>query len=163
MTKRITMDNTIQMQLLLGDIAIFNHLDNDELMVVEKYVFPYKFKQDQILFYEGEHAHYMCFVLSGELDIIKGDEKEGQQVVITTIGKGESLGEMSLLDGLPRSATVKARSDVYVIALKREQFSQLQAEHPAIALKIIKAIARVLSTNLRKTSDQITHYMLSIT
>jgi len=80
-------------------------------------------------------------------------------VVISTIEEGGSLGEMSLIDGLTRSATTKASKPSTILILRRDDFNNLIKKYPVVGVKILKGIARLLSLNLRKTSGQMTSLM----
>ncbi|MFP6809355.1 MAG: cyclic nucleotide-binding domain-containing protein [Pseudomonadales bacterium] len=81
---------------------------------------------------------------------------------IAKLSRGRSVGEMSLIDGSPRSATVKATTSLKLIILKREDFRKLNDSEPAIANKILMGIATLLSQNLRDTNNNFTEKLLSI-
>jgi hypothetical protein len=93
---------------LLIYIPIFDTLDPDELRVVVKYMNFVEVKARDVIFREGEKGDYVCFVANGTLDVVKANEA-GSLVVISTLHKGRSIGEMAILDNHPRSASVKAR------------------------------------------------------
>jgi CRP/FNR family cyclic AMP-dependent transcriptional regulator len=69
--------------------------------------FLIKWKLGEFVFKEGEKGDYVCFVMHGALDVIKLNQ-HAQPVVITTLAKGSSIGEMALIDKLTRSASVRA-------------------------------------------------------
>ncbi len=94
---------------------------------------------------------------SGELEIVK--TLEGQEVKISIISEGDSLREMALIDGLTHSATVRACRASTILILRRDDFNTLLSAHPAVGIKILKGIARLLSLNLRKASAQLTTFM----
>ena len=71
-----------------------------------KYLFPKDLPVGGLVCKEGQHDSFLSFVASGELEIVK--TLEGQEVKISTISEGDSLGEMALIDGLTHSATVRA-------------------------------------------------------
>jgi CRP-like cAMP-binding protein len=75
--------------------------------------------------------------------------------VITKLGKGQTIGEMALVDELPRSATVKTCSPSSLTVLSRKDFEELAVQSPEIAIKILKYLARSLSLSLRKTSNRL--------
>jgi CRP-like cAMP-binding protein len=89
--------------------------------------------------------------------------KEGTMVAIATLRKGRSIGEMSIIDEAPRSATIRARTKSTVILINRVQFNQIIDKYPFIGIKILKGLARLLSMNIRKTSSRLADYMLPIT
>jgi len=144
-------------------VPIFSELGFDELEIVEKIVFYREFTADKVVFEEGSHGRLMYFIVDGKLEVIK--KKVGSEEVahITTVSHGQSVGEMALIDGFVRSATVKAKTDGAFLVLKREDFDNLQEKHPTIGIKILKSISRLISINLRKTSKELTILMLPIT
>ena len=107
----------------------------------------------ETLFKEGDRGDYLCFVISGNLEVIK-TSKSTNDVIISTIGKGRSIGEMSVIDDYPRSATVKCKTKATLIALSRERFDTLLNEYPLIDVKVMRSITRLLSLNLRKNIRQ---------
>ena len=116
----------------------------------------------QTIFKQGSAAESMCLVLSGELEVLKST-KDGNQVKIAVVGDGQSVGEMALVDGMVRSATVKAAMMTTIVVLKRSAFDEIMQQYPRIAAKLMKGIARHISINLRKTSDQLMNLMMPVT
>jgi CRP-like cAMP-binding protein len=82
---------------------------------------------------------------------------------LSTLAKGRSIGEMSLIDNITRSATIKARNHTKMVKLSRKGFDSILDSFPRIGNKILKGIARLLSLNLRKTSSRLADYMLPMT
>jgi CRP-like cAMP-binding protein len=93
--------------------------------------------------------------------VVKKSET-GESIVISTLSKGDSIGEMAVIDELPRSATVKARTKSTLITLSQDNFNYILAEHSTTGVKVLKGIARLLSMNLRKTSSRLADYMLPL-
>ena len=146
---------------LLIDIPIFDTLTSDELRVISRHMNFMDFKQRETIFKEGEKGDFVCFITKGSLDIIKKNET-GKDVIIATLGKGRSIGEMSIIDTFPRSATVKARTETTLVILTRKGFDNLIDEHSKIGVKILKGLAKLLSMNMRKTSSKLADYMLPL-
>ncbi len=115
----------------------------------------------EVLFKEGEKGDYVCFVAEGSLDVLKKSEK-GHYVTLATLLRGRSIGEMAVIDDFPRSATVRARTPAALVILTRKKFELILDEQPAIGVKILKGISRLLSQNLRKTSSRLADYMLPL-
>ncbi|MDF3030399.1 MAG: cyclic nucleotide-binding protein [Moraxellaceae bacterium] len=145
----------------LSLIPMFSTLTAEELQGIEKYLFFKSVDQGGFVFREGERGDYLCFVALGTLEVIKHNH-EGQPVVISRLAKGHSIGEMALLDRLTRSASVRASTPSRLIVLTRESFDAVLDQHPVVGIKILKGIAHVLSTNLRKTSDRLAEFMPSL-
>lgn len=142
----------------LGQIPIFSGLNEQELLAIEKFMFFNKVEPGEYVFKEGEKGDYVCFVASGALDVIKLNQN-AQPVVITTLARGGSIGEMALIDKLTRSASIRACTPSSLIVLTRKGFEMILKLHPEIGIKILKGIASLLSINLRKTSDKLAEFM----
>ena len=125
--KQILPDSRISKAIidLLIDIPIFDSLKADELRIVAKYMSFMDFKPRETVFQEGDKGDYVCFVAEGSLTVLKKNER-GNQVIIATLNKGRSIGEMAVIDDFPRSATVKARNDTTLVILTRNGFDQIE-------------------------------------
>lgn len=145
---------------LLKEIDIFGDLSDAERKIIKKYMFPYEYTQGSYVFKEGTYGNYMFFIISGTVDVIK--QMGTSKIVIATLGSGHSIGEMSLLDGETRSATVKATTDLKLIVLKQSDFQTLLQQHPAIANKVVMRISQLLSKSLREISNDFTESMLNL-
>ena len=146
--------------LLMAEVPMFNALDVSDADILEKHLLVRSFQPDETLYKEGEHANSVCFLVKGELKATKNDN--GKPVEVATLVKGQSVGEMAIIDGLKRSATITASQPSTVLILKRDVFESLIKEHPNIGITILKEIARILSMSLRKTSTGYTQAMLSL-
>ncbi len=79
----------------------------------------------------------------------------GRSHHISTFGRGAFFGEMSFLDGRPRSATAIAYSDTDLYALSRKAFDQFSVEHKKMALNLMEALAKMLAARLRYADVEI--------
>ncbi|TNF32808.1 MAG: cyclic nucleotide-binding domain-containing protein [Gammaproteobacteria bacterium] len=138
--------------LLIAEIPLFSDLDYEETDTIQKMLDLRSIKGGSLIYAQGEHADSMCCVIEGELEVVK-QLKEGGERLLTTLSKGDSVGEMALIDGLTRSANIRAKTNARILILKRDDFNKLIKLHPQISIKILKQIARRLSMNLRKTSE----------
>jgi len=146
-----------ELENLISEIPVFNALDSEDTHILAQYLFPKELPKGGLVCKEGQHGNFLSFVTSGELEIIK--TLDNKEAVISVISKGDSLGEMALIDGLTRSATVRACNTSSILILRRDDFNDLLEKHPGVGIKILKGIARLLSLNLRKASSQITTFM----
>lgn len=145
----------------LIEIPMFDSIQADELRIISRHMNVMDFKKGEIIFEEGDRGDYVCFVVKGALDVIKKNEK-GKSVVISSLGKGRSIGEMAVIDAFTRSATVRARVETTLVILTKKDFDQIVNIYPVIGVKILKSISRLLSMNLRKTSSRLADYMLPV-
>ena len=95
------------------------------------------------LFHEGDFGTSMYLVVEGRLQVSK-HLIEGADKVLTTLGTGQYVGEMSLLTGAKRSATVHALVDTDVIEIDQQAFVDLLHEQPQVGLDIMRQMARRL-------------------
>ncbi len=102
-----------------------------------------------VLFREGERDDSLFIVVAGRLGVVTADA-DGREAIISHISPGETVGEMALLSGAPRSATVVALRDSELVRLKRESFEKLADQHPGL----MRFITRLLVQRLERTSHR---------
>ena len=141
----------------------FETLTSEDVLVIAEHINFLEINEGEILFTEGEEGECVYFVIEGELEVIKESGIQGRKgVVISLLARGRSIGEMSVIDKAPRSATVKARTNATVMSLSADGFDLILQKHPRVGIKILKGISRLLSVNLRKTSNRLAEYMLPL-
>jgi CRP/FNR family cyclic AMP-dependent transcriptional regulator len=102
------------------------------------------FAPGEVIFREGDKADKMYVILSGEVEV------QLQGMVIDTLAQGGTFGEMALIDGSPRSATVVAKTSCEVAAINEKTFLFLVDEMPYFALSTM----RNLVDRLRRMNEQ---------
>lgn len=142
----------------LLSLPIFDNLDVDELTILAQHMSYVHLKRGEYLFIEGEKGSFMGFVVEGLLEVVKKSET-GQSVVIAKLTKGNSIGEMALIDKSPRSATVIARQPTLMVTLTDKGFDMLTDRSPILAVKVIQKVARLLSLYMRRTSSRLADLM----
>lgn len=111
-----------------------------------------KYNVDSVVTLEGENTQEMFFILSGKVGVFLNTFTD-DAVKLTELGVGEVFGEMSLLDELPRSATVIALEPLSVLEIDRNHFELFISRQPDMAFKMMKALAtrlRVANSALSK-------------
>ena len=103
----------------------------------------------EVLFREGDRGDILYVIATGELRVEKltGDAAN----VISTLGAGEFVGEMSALIGTPRTATVIANTDAELLPYPADTLEDLIRSRPTIALRII----RMLAARLAQTTERL--------
>jgi CRP-like cAMP-binding protein len=144
----------------LVNLPIFTSLDVDELSVLARHMSFIHLQRGEHLFVEGDQGTFMGFVVNGILEVQKRSDT-GENITLARLTKGSSIGEMALIDKSPRSATVIARQASTMVTLTDKGFDLLADKHPALAIKVIKKIARLLSMNMRRTSSKLVDLMQS--
>ena len=139
-------------------LMLFHLLTEDEVEQVLPYLDVALYKEGTALFEEGESGDFICFIVSGKLEVKKGTEFAGKQMVLGTLGKGSFVGEMSLInEGEPRSASVVAMEDTEVVILKRSAMDELTEKYPFIGVKLLKGLNQIIAIRLRKAIERIAH------
>jgi CRP-like cAMP-binding protein len=107
-------------------------------------------KAGEILFKEGDQSDCLYTLRSGELDILKFNFEANTERVVGHVYPGEIFGEMSFLDNMPRSATVKAKTDCKINMINRSEFEKiLNSQDP-----MIQNLLKTLSSRLRQAINQ---------
>jgi CRP/FNR family transcriptional regulator, cyclic AMP receptor protein len=107
------------------------------------------FAEGQVLFREGDPADSVFRLLSGAVDILR--ELDGDSILLGTVGAGQFIGEMGVVENRPRNATARAASEVEVEILTPTEFLDQIARSPHAARELI----RRLSQRLREADDRI--------
>ncbi len=100
---------------------------------------------------EGSHDAYLCLLVEGKVAVVKKDHGDATKRV-GEIRPGKTFGEMSLVDGEPRSASVIAEEMSTLIVLTAEDFARLTSDYPRLAMKVVLKISKLLSQRLRQTT-----------
>ncbi|MBI5936010.1 MAG: cyclic nucleotide-binding domain-containing protein [Chloroflexi bacterium] len=129
---------------------MFQGLPDEALKVLAQKITRQRLKKDEVLFRRGDSAQALFIIEEGEVKIVREDENGGE-LALNRCGAGETIGEMSLFDREPRSASVVAAAPTHVLELKREAFFELLNQHPDVAVSLIRS----LSSRLRFASAYI--------
>jgi potassium-dependent mechanosensitive channel len=125
-------------QDLLRQVPYFQNFTELELRQLIQSGRRRRLKTSEVLFREGEPGDAFYIILSGALEVIA--EKINKVLVVLPAGK--FVGEVALILGIPRTATVKAQEDSYVFALDRANFEILLKNNPTLANLIIQELAK---------------------
>jgi CRP-like cAMP-binding protein len=133
----------------LRQVPLFSGLDDETLQPLAACCRRRRFGAKEALFHEDDPGQTLYVVVSGCVSIEKVTES-GKTVHIARRGPGEHFGELSLVDDMPRSASVVTDEPCELLMLHQSEFAQCLEKHPAIALNIIRALA----LRLRQAMDQ---------
>lgn len=111
-----------------------------------------------IIYEDGSRGNTMGIVVKGSLDIVK-QEPGKPAVKIAAILPSQSFGEMSLIDGEPRSAQIIASTDVELLFLTKDGLLKLVDGSPSLAFKLLWMISFMMSQRLRKTSGGLLEHL----
>ncbi len=121
---------------ILRNIPLFSKLGPAELLALTCLLKAHKFPASTPVMFIGDDGSEFYIVQVGRVEISQPDEA-GQEVRLAELGPGQFFGEISLLDGGPRTATVRAVNDVILLALNRPDFVEVLLQHPSAAVHIL--------------------------
>ena len=143
---------------LVGHSTFFAEFSREDVDMLSEYMHVYHAEPDQEIIREGEKGDYMMLIIRGEVDIYKTNLMGARQLM-TSVGSGMTLGEMSMIDGEPRFATCIALKETTFGVLTRENMVQIILEKPSVGAKILIKLVTMLSQRLRHTSATLLQYM----
>lgn len=127
----------------LASITLFSRLPVDDRAAVARMMTERRFAAGSVIVRQGDEGLSLYLVLEGEVRVERRTN-HGSGVELAVIGVGGFFGEMSLLDGLPRSATVYAVRDVRCATLPRWGLEQVIRANPAVAMEVLSVLSRRL-------------------
>jgi quercetin dioxygenase-like cupin family protein len=120
--------------IVLGESSLFSGMTSEELYPLGEIAVAVDLEPGQAAVRQGEPGDAVYVVVSGQLEV----KKNGQS--LREVSRGAVFGEMALLDGAPRSASIEARTPARVLKIPRAEFDALLDEYPEIARGIIRTL-----------------------
>lgn len=124
----------------LQKLPLFSELPQDMLREIARTMDKLDLGAGDEIFHKGDPGDALYVIRTGWVKIVTEDA-HGEELVLNQCGPSDAIGEMSLVDGQPRSASVVALSDAEIYRLSRDNFLSILDDHPALALDIIRNIS----------------------
>ena len=122
-------------------MPLFSELSPDELDQVAQVAIPRSFPADTRVFHEGDPGDACYIVNQGSCRVIR-QHSDGRVITLATLGPGAIFGELAMLDGERRSASVEAAENTELLALPAIDMRTLIRQHPEMAEKLIVPLTR---------------------
>jgi Na+/H+ antiporter len=131
---------------------LFAELDEEELAELAELTVERVFNAGDVIFRQGDRGESMFIIARGAVHVVR--EQDGEEEVVDVLGGGDILGEMALLTGEPRNATIHAATTVTVGEIRREDFERLMRTQPRLKDGVWRAfLGRDLANHMRGRPD----------
>ena len=144
------------MQDHLRSAALFSALDDDAAAALRMSMVELKLARGDVLFSEGQPGDKLCVIESGKIKL-GHTASDGRESIIAVLGAGEMLGELSLFDPGPRTATAVAVTPTKVLSLGHDALLPWLVGRPDLAVALLAALAR----RLRRTNEALADLVFS--
>ena len=156
MDARISRENMITFLLTT---PMFDDLEPQQIREIIHIVEAQKFEPGDIIFNEGDSGDAWYAIYHGEVEVLK--KADGGEKTIKTFGPRSCFGELAVLDGLPRSATIRAKEGTVVLRVPQDKFSELLDKDHLIAYKLIQHMALMLASRQRANTETLSKLLLA--
>ena len=128
---------------VLRRVPLFARIEPAKLKLLaftsERLVYP----AGSELFHQGDPGDAAYIILDGEADILV--DSPGGEIVVAQAGRHDFVGEIAILVDIPRTATVRSRTDLSTLVVTKETFLEMAAEFPDVAIEIMRELAQRLA------------------
>ena len=139
----------------LQSITLFAGLSEKSLLELAEKLEPLTLQANEVLFKKGDPGNALFIIQEGWVKAF-AENTRGEEIVLNEFGPGESFGEMSLVDGRPRSATIQTTNPTRLLMLRQESFLEILAQQPTFALELLRDISnklRFAATYIQKVTE----------
>lgn len=140
---------TVDNKLFLRRVPLFYGLNESQLDLLSTGSTRRSYAKGRTLVAEGEPSQSLFVLLSGRAKVQRSDS-EGKEVIIAVIGPGEFIGEMSLIDDEPRSASVITLETCEFLSIRKESFRQILMQSTDVCMGVMKGLVKRLRLADRK-------------
>jgi SulP family sulfate permease len=138
----------------LADVAILANFNPAEIDTLSRYITRATHPAGSLVFSQGDPGRELFIITRGTASAHLAQDN-GATIRLVTFAPGTIFGELAILDGAPRSATIVADTDLSSYVLRADAFVALSHEHPPIAIKLLASLGRELSARLRQANRTI--------
>ena len=128
---------------LIRRVPLFSMLTSSQAESVAQDVVKSRFKRGETIIEQGKKSDFLAIILTGRARVFTTDDR-GREVILATMQPGDYIGEMSLIDNEPHSATVRAEVQTDVLVLGRLEFARCLPESTSMAYAVLKGLVRRL-------------------
>lgn len=134
---------------LIRRVPLFSMLTEPQAAAVAEAVVKRRFKRGEEIVEQGKKSNALFILLNGRARVLTADSR-GREVILASLQPGDHIGEMSLIDNEPHSATVRAEVQTDVLMLSRTEFARCLPENTSMAYAIMRGLVQRLRQADRK-------------
>ena len=134
---------------LIRRVPLFSMLTESQAIAVADAVVKRRFKRGEVIVEQGKKSNALFILLNGRARVLTADSR-GREVILATLQPGDHIGEMSLIDNEPHSATVRAEVQTDVLMLGRIEFARCLPENSSMAYAVMRGLVQRLRHADRK-------------
>ncbi|MBD8020518.1 MULTISPECIES: Crp/Fnr family transcriptional regulator [Brevibacterium] len=135
---------------VVRNATLFAGLDDESTSALLKFMKPRSLRRGTVLFREGDSGNELYIVSTGKLKVGR-ESPDGRENLLSVVGPGEMIGELTLFDPGSRSTTVTAVSQTELLSLEHNDLMTWLEERPQAAMNLLRALAQ----RLRRTNDTV--------
>ena len=136
---------------LLKGVELFSELNEEQLGMIANLVIVKNYNRDETVVLEGDDSVQALYLIATGSVQVYMTGIDGRETILSFLERGDFFGEMSLIDGEPRSASVRTVTDAKLLVIHRESFLSLIRKSPEIAMALMSELCK----RLRKANKQI--------
>ena len=134
---------------LIRRVPLFSMLTASQAETVAAAVIKRRYKRGEAIVEQGKQSNALAIILTGRARVVTTDAR-GREVILATLHPGDYLGEMSLIDNEPHSATVRTEVQTDVLVVGRPEFARCLPENSSMAYAVMKGLVQRLRQADRK-------------
>jgi CRP/FNR family transcriptional regulator len=123
----------------LARVPLFDRLSDGELEKLEKLARRQRFRANTAVFFQDDPSDSLYVMLTGSAKVFHTSE-DGRDRIMTTLRAGDAFGELAMIEGEPRSATVQTLEETELLVLSRRDFEGFASEHPHVLYKLLQTM-----------------------
>lgn len=124
-------------------VPIFSDLDKETIEKISDVGARRTYEKENVILMEEDAGSALFVIVSGKVKVAR-TSNDGREVILTILGESDFFGEMAILDGMTRSATVTAIECSELFIIQRNQFLELLHQHPEISIALLQELTKRL-------------------
>ena len=137
---------------LLGRTPLFAGLDESELLALGACAHRRIYRRGEYIFHQGDTGDAVFVLTEGRVKVIFASE-EGDEMILATLQPPDVFGELALIDGGPRSASIQTLEPTTVLTLTRATLLDLMSRQPAVTDVVLRSLGRLVRRMIAQAGD----------